>query len=65
MVTVPVKLTTSQLMFESGLKPDPVTYVINPGREGPHVGSIETAGAGLAHDWIENGAKANNNNYNC
>ena len=53
-------------MFESGLKPDPVTYVMNPGREGPHVGSIETAGTACCHrDWIENGAKANNNNYNC
>ena len=54
MVTVPVKLTSSQLMFESGLKPDAVTYVMNPGREGPHVGSIETAGAACA---IEIGLK--------
>ena len=52
-------------MFESGLKPDPITYVMNPGREGPHVGSIETAGGSYHRDWIENGAKANNNNYNC
>ena len=41
-------------MFESGLKPDPVTYVMNPGREGPHVGSIETAGGACA---IEIGLK--------